>query len=82
MVTTKHAHLPLFEPMQDTLSDSYELVVAKLKAAPRPVLVHFLGALLKRTEGGAGSAVAATPSTAATAAVSTSPLTNAPLGLC
>lgn len=66
---------------EDTLSDSYELVVAKLKAAPRPVLIHFLGAL-KRTEGGAGSAAAATPSTAATAAVSTSPLTNAPLGLC
>lgn len=40
----------------DCLSDGYDLVVAKLKAAHRPVLVHFLGEVPPRPEEGAAAA--------------------------
>ena len=30
---------------EDVLDDAYELLIAKLKAAPRPLCIHFLGVL-------------------------------------
>lgn len=35
---------------EDALSDGFDLVSARIKAAPRPVLVHFLGEFAPRTQ--------------------------------
>ena len=42
----------------DVLGDAYELVIAKLKAAPRPLCLHFLGPLPPLPEEAEGAATA------------------------
>lgn len=62
---------------EDALSDGYDMVVARLKAARRPVLIHFLGELPPRPADGAPAAAAAAASSAPASAVPSPPKTSA-----
>lgn len=53
---------------EDALSDGFDLLSARVKAAPRPLLVHFLGELPPRADGSGAAAAAAAPVAAAAAA--------------
>lgn len=65
----------------DSLSDTHDVIVAKLRTAPRPLMIHFLGIIATPPGGGASTptaAAGAASAAAGTAAVATAAAEPAP----